>query len=325
MKFNNFGKLALLLGCMVFAACEEDSDYEAPSVGAQDTTEGVSFNVSGFTVSGKVFVGDELTTTFTMSRKNTASATTVPINVVSTDSVNGVAAFEIPSSVAFAAGASTADFRVAFPNVEVGKSYSFEIEIPEAYRNTYAVNQFKYTLAYSYNWIAYQGTFSEDFNGIENDTVTIEHADGTNIWRVVNPYKSLFSSLKKYDYNYYADYITFTVAEDGAVTYEDFKAYNYNNYNVYGVMPFGKYAEYAEYCGAYSSRSIYLVVEYFVPDLGGGFGCAEAYITLDKNAGAVFGDFGEEEEGGDEGGEGTEDGGEGTDEGGEEGGEANAE
>jgi hypothetical protein len=307
----------LLLGCIAFAACEEDSDYGPYSVGEQDTTIGVSFDIANVSVSDSRTGDEELTVTFGVNRKDASQAVTVPIIVNSTDSIDGAPAFEIPSSVSFAAGSTKTNLTITFPNAVLGNTYSFDIEIPEEYQNTYANHQLLYSVLYDYNWTSYKGSITDSFLGFTAD-VTVQHAEGTNIWRVVKPFAQYCEDNEyEYDYNGLAEKIVFEVNEDGSVTFTTFASDYYDESHViYAFWPTDLSAsleEYNSYSGVYDAQTVFLYPYYYVPGLGG-WGASAFVIELEKG---TFGDFpdaeeeGEGEEGGDaENGSEAEDGGE---------------
>lgn len=293
MKFSNIGKIALLLGCVAFVACEEDSDYEGASVGAKDANSGVAFDYETTTLSEDFSEVEDPVKEVTINvlRGNADAEEVVPIEVYSNDSLNGVALFNIPSSVTFAAGATKASFTVTYPEAG-GGDHSFEVRIPEAYRNTYANNILKYTVTLPYPWVSYNGTLTDEFYGLEAVPVIVQNVEESNKWRVVKPYAAVFEEGEEYDTSSYASYVNFVVNTDGSVTFSTFRSGLYQGSSqIYGFLPSAlssSLAEDDEYSGVVSSTQVVLYPYYYIPGLGG-FGDEYAFlITLTDG---VFGDF----------------------------------
>jgi hypothetical protein len=298
MKFSNIGKIALLLGCVSFAACEEDSDYGPYSVGDKDFNEGVSFDYSSTTYTEDLSEIEEPAkeVTIHLVRKDASATTVVPIEVVSNDSVDGVALFNIPETVTFEEGLWQATFKVTFPQAG-GGSHTFTVQIPEAYRNTYANNMLQYTVTLPYSWISYSGTFYEYFMDVDNVPVTIQNVEGSNRWRVVKPYASFFQEGEEYDSSY-ASYINFVVNEDGTVTFTTYRVGLYSDGSqIYGFYPSSLSASLKEddaYSVVYNPQQVVLYPYYYIPGVGGWGDDYPVVITLNEGS---FGDFYAEEEG----------------------------
>lgn len=136
-QIGQAGKIFLLALFAVgfLTACSDDDDYQAGPA-APDNCMTVYFDSSNdFDF---LLTPDELAAnpsiTLSVSRLQSDNAAVVPIIV---QSVNGN--FEFPASVEFAAGQTTSQTVVSFPNIEYYKTFSFAIRIADEYANPYAI------------------------------------------------------------------------------------------------------------------------------------------------------------------------------------------
>lgn len=123
-----------LMGAMTFAVSSCSSDYEYDGRGAADDPNKAQAYIEGATAATKfmeVEPGNEAFT-ITIGRKNINGASTVGIEKIDTADV-----FDVPSSVTFASGATTADITVTAPRAQAGKAYGLAVKIAEADKSNY--------------------------------------------------------------------------------------------------------------------------------------------------------------------------------------------
>ena len=284
--------LVALLGCLTLSSCSDDDDYTAdPSV--DPNCQGAYFAASN-TYDYELDPESPTSFSLTVERTNTESAATIGIEVLA----NTENIFEIPESVSFEAGQSTATITLSFPNAEIGTSYGYELKLEDGNYNPYA-NQTAYVSGevLRIRWLNFTATFNDEWMGLTDSPVTVQRVEGQNRWRVVDPYAEVFESQGlEYDYEHYAQYINFTVNTDQSVTFETFISDVYSDGSqISGFWPLelseSLTAE-AAMSQALDSYTVRLAPYYYIPGLGG-FGVKICTITLDKEQDVVFGDFGE--------------------------------
>lgn len=290
MKLNKYFLLIGMAVAGLLSSCGDDDDFQP---GPQTVGQGVSFGTASSVISATFMSSDEPTLTIPVYRKDSIDAADIDVIVNLNDSVGNEAVFEIPASVHFNAGEAMAELTVKFPDAGFGVVYSFEIEIPEKDKNLYAINLLRCKVLREYDWISYEGTISTEFDGI-NSSVTVEKADGFPIWRVVDPFADYWAGSYggDIDYSIVAEYINFTVNEDGSVKFETYvnDAYDAEGNLIYAFWPLdfnaGWTAEAAK-SKVVDEQTIELYPYYYVPTLKGEFGTFAVTITLDED-GAAF-------------------------------------
>ena len=123
-----------LIGAMAFTASSCSSDYEYDGRGAADDPNKAQAYIEGATAATKfmeVEPGQEAFTV-TIARKNVNGASTVGIEKIDTADV-----FDVPTSVTFASGATTADITVTAPRALAGKAYGLAVKIADADKSNY--------------------------------------------------------------------------------------------------------------------------------------------------------------------------------------------
>lgn len=123
-----------LIGAMTFTVSSCSSDYEYEGRGANDDPNKAQAYFEGATAETKfmeVEPGSEAFT-ITIGRKNVNGASTVGIEKTDTADV-----FDVPTSVTFASGATTAEITVTAPRAQAGKAYGLAVKIAEADRSNY--------------------------------------------------------------------------------------------------------------------------------------------------------------------------------------------
>lgn len=114
-------------------SCTEDVDYTPGQPVASDCI------YASFTTDGEediVSATDEKKVTVTVMRENTSNEVTVPLKVLpQTDDC-----FQVPASVTFAAGATTATFDITFSEVEAEEVYTYCVALDESAVDSYSQN-----------------------------------------------------------------------------------------------------------------------------------------------------------------------------------------
>lgn len=164
-------------------SCTEDIDYTPGQPVSGDCI------YASFTTDGEetiVSAADERKVTVTVTRENTNSEVTVPLKVLSqTDDC-----FQIPSSVTFAAGATTATFDVTFSEVEAEEAYTYSVALDEAAVDSYSedyITSITGTVVPEANWniTLGQGVYQSALLG--PGSCTVLNVDGET-WYKVAPF-----------------------------------------------------------------------------------------------------------------------------------------
>lgn len=289
MKLNKYFLLIGMAVAGVLSSCGDDEDFQS---GPQTVGQGVSFGTASSAASETFLPTDEPALTIPVYRKVSEEAADIAVIVNLNDSVDGEAIFEIPTSVHFNAGEDMAELTVRFPDAELGVTYSFEIELPAEDKNPYATNLLRRNVMRDYEWIAYEGTISTEFDEI-NSNVTVEKAKGFPIWRVVDPFVGYWEENygdDNPDYSIVAQYINFTVNEDGSVKFETYVNDAYDEENlIYAFWPLDlspSLTAEAAMSKVVDEQTVELYPYYYIPGVGG-WGTFAVTITLDED-GASF-------------------------------------
>ena len=123
-----------LMGAMTFTVSSCSSDYEYDGRGAADDPNKAQAYIEGATAATKfmeVEPGNEAFTV-TIGRKNVNGASTIGIEKIDTADV-----FDVPSSVTFESGATTAQITVTAPRAQAGKAYGLAVKIADADKSNY--------------------------------------------------------------------------------------------------------------------------------------------------------------------------------------------
>ena len=296
MKLNKIFLLAGIAAAGVLASCSDD-DYEQGAVATGNQLQAVTFGNDNI-FSAELDPSDPTSITITVQRdaEHAATAASVPLKVVSnTDDV-----FEVPATAEFAAGSTETTVTVTFDNSEIGVPYSCEIAIDDAYVNpyvsvkTYAIDiqRVKWN---SLGLCEYYDTFTNYFGYY----VEIQQRDGTNTFRLLNPYDGANANEDDWAGDLYqpAEKVTFTILNAGGVD-GDGDTFYYVTFNtfatgylyqgtdmIYGFLPSDLSASLAaddELSVYYPDYGQVILYPYFyVPSLGGGFGDEDpVYIIL---------------------------------------------
>lgn len=276
-----------LLGSLTFVSCDKDDDYTA---GPQNEGESVSFGTITSNEQLTYLPEEELSVSFEVYRADGTSEVEIPLSIIENE--NNM--FVIPSSIHFAAGQKETQLSITFPNMKLGETASFEIAVSDGYQNLYATNTLRRSITRDYNWLTYTGTITSEFDGLEDSPVKIQHAEGYNIWRVVDPFTEYCEANEiEYDYSILAQYIDFVVGADGNVSFTTYlnDLYSDGVSQIYAFWP-EEVGETTENNRVLDSYTVQLEPYYYIPDLGG-WGLYKVTIVLDESSNAKFGEFGE--------------------------------
>lgn len=158
--------------------------------------------------------------TYTLARSKTSGAITVPIT-----SASG-AVFTCPTTVAFADGEETAEITVTFNDLP-STPQTVDLTIDPTYAALYAPghNQFVGTIK-AINWIVLgTGQFYDSFVMASVNNVQVKRAEGTNTYRIMNPYPN--SILVEADWDNWIgginpEYIEFWINSDNTCSWDTF-------------------------------------------------------------------------------------------------------
>lgn len=228
MKINKlFAIGALLATGLAFTACSDD-DWSGPGEendGAFLYSDATSFSF---------LPEDEQSFTIHVGRTQGAAA---EAGTVSLSGDND--AFVVPEAVNFAAGETKQDIKVTF-NIPAGTTQTLHVALADSAQSTvYGNDTLTIRVSRDYNWkAAGSGTFTDNTFGVGQTTVVVQHADGTNIYRLVSPYNTLspddFASK---------EHVQFTLAEDGTVGFRD------GIYDIFGASGYEMYFDNGNYPG----------------------------------------------------------------------------
>ena len=297
MKLNKIFLLAGIAAAGVLASCSDD-DYEQGAVATGNQLQAVTFGNDNI-FSAELDPTDPTSITITVQRdaEHAATAASVPLKVVSnTDDV-----FEVPATAEFAAGSTETTITVTFDDSEIGVPYSCEIAIDDEYVNPYVSVKTYAIDIQRVKWnklglCEYYDTFLNEFGYY----VEIQQRDGTNSFRLLNPYDGANANENDWDGGLYqsTEKVTFTILNAGGVDDEG-ETFYYVTFNtfatgywyqgtdmVYGFLPSDLSAslvaddELSVYYPDYGE--VVLTPYYYIPGLGG-FGEYPIYIILPHN------------------------------------------
>ena len=227
MKLN---KLFLLAGIIAatLSSCSSKDNYTDGAPASGNQLQAVTFGENNI-VSKELDPTDATTQAITVYRdaSQSSSAASVPVSVIT--NTDGV--FSVPATADFAAGASETQVTVSFPNAEIGKSYSLEVSLDDAYVNPYKSTSYK-TYAFTVQRVKWnllgQGTLIDDFwFGDYLDVDIYQRDDNPLVYRCTNPYTNDYVlSWDETPAGTYTPYITFTTTKSGYVTWTAHDWYN---------------------------------------------------------------------------------------------------
>ena len=138
MKIMKHYILAIIFLLFGLVACTEDLPGRGDSPVMPENTQGVFFPAIN-KPAVEIEPADPKEMTIIIARKKTTDAITVPIKV----SVNDNNVFEVPATVAFAAGEDTVQFIVTFPNADEGITYNLSLMVEgDDFVNQYGIDNF---------------------------------------------------------------------------------------------------------------------------------------------------------------------------------------
>lgn len=185
--FQKMSMAALaLLSVLALASCDAgDEDYTA---GAPDPGYYLSASSTSLT-----YTSDEnQVLALVVGRTDSTAAGTV--NLKSDNS-----SFQVPSSVDFAAGEKSKTVMVPF-DLPIGSTETVTFTVPSDESTVYGADSLTFTVKRDYKWeSAGSGTFTDNILYNISGVVSVEHAVGTNIYRWVSPFNSLFRQAGESD------------------------------------------------------------------------------------------------------------------------------
>ncbi len=225
MKLNKlYTAVSFVVMAMLFG-CSEYEDTVTPSPEVSSSNPEVRFDPENAT---SYELDPSVSTEFTLTvlRSDASSAIEAPIEVITNDDDS----FVFPDAVSFAAGDLTSTITVQMADgAEAGTELSFAITFDEDYINPYLADAYPsfYGTASIIKWNSL-GTvqFYDSFTFYKVAEVTLEQRDDVpSMYRISYPYSEGILLDAEWDGwlgGTTQNKITFTVAEDGSVTWGDF-------------------------------------------------------------------------------------------------------
>lgn len=191
---NIFKSILVLMAAAAVASCNVEN--VGKTFDLAEATEGASF--TQVVASNTSLPASQTSYVLTVGRNNSTAAQTINIESTLPEGV-------CPSSISFAAGQSAADLVLDLSNVEVGTTCKGAITLLE--QPAYTRASINVTLAKAYTWAAYgKCEYTDDIVGslFGADPVTyeveVEKTEGFDVYRLVDPYGSVFPYNEPGDY-----------------------------------------------------------------------------------------------------------------------------
>lgn len=224
--------LAMLVGVISLTACEADDEDFAP--GAADP--GCYLYASS--TSPVYTPDDDQVLSVNIGRTDASAAETVSLSCDNS-------AFQCPSTVSFAAGEKTKTLSIPF-SLEIGAKQSVSISVAPDASTVYGADTLTLSVMRDYNWEdAGYGTLKEGIYD-KKGTVYVQHAKGTHLYKLVQPYYNLFEQAKETDLPSGDD---FKFTFDGTtLSVEDGYFYPDNSLSIIPYYFIYNSAKYPDYC-----------------------------------------------------------------------------
>lgn len=243
--FQKMSMAALaLLSVLALASCDAgDEDYTA---GAPDPGYYLSASSTSLTYSSD----ENQVLPLVVGRTDSTAAGSVTLTCDNS-------AFQVPSSVSFAAGEKTKTVMVPF-DMKIGTTEKVTFSVPSDQATVYGADSLTFTVLRDYVWeSAGSGTFTDNILYGVSGTVAVEHATGTNIYRWVTPFNSLFRQAGESDLPMGGN-IQFTV-DNGTVSLADGIYYPDDSKTVIPYFLYYDTANYPNYCNVSVEGSVVTV------------------------------------------------------------------
>lgn len=238
MKINRLFALgALILSSLALVSCGSDDDSYTPG--------GVDDGLYLYVPSNSITFTPTDKQTFTIQIGRTAAEKAKAATVSLTGDND---AFTYPSTVSFTAGQENATVEVT-SNIPAGQSETITFALPKESATVYGLDSLTITVVCDYNWeAAGSGTFTDNTFTSASATVKVLHAEGTDIYRLVNPFVAVSKAGGDFGGTPNDQSIDFTMDKTGKVGFED---------GVYDLVPgtengvyqmYYNSAKYSNYC-----------------------------------------------------------------------------
>ena len=181
MKTLNKVLLILASALFLFTACEEKIVDREPSPLQEGGIQ--AYFYEGTKTSLSFLPDNDPVFKIKVGRNNTGEAATLTYTIVDEDDI-----FEIPSSVTFAAGEALAEIEIDFSAMSLGMTAKLTLELNENDAYIYGLSAVTVTVLRDYKWLP-AGIVEMTSQWAEATAdVEVQHAEGTNIYRLVSPY-----------------------------------------------------------------------------------------------------------------------------------------
>lgn len=256
MKLNKIFLLGLMVSAALLTACSDDDDHDykrGAVAGAYDVT---FISEERFTLE---YTAESFDVELYRPDSISQEALTVPIEVVSKPDF-----ITVPSEVTFAAGESVAMLTVTIgEGMEPFEEYSLNIRVPEQFTNPYSIqdgtpSQNIIFLKEDFKTVN-KGTYYSQFNNTVDPDIELQWSD------IMSSYRLSVSNDE------FAHTFTFTVDEEGTISFNEPQIYQGWDYPGYG----GVYASAAaDKPSLYDDedKAYYFGFKYAIPAAGASFG-----------------------------------------------------
>jgi len=218
----------------------------------------MSQNVSFETAEPATVTTSETSVTIPVRVVRATTTGSLTANYTATASDEGIFSDSGNGSVTFADGEGVAIITVNANNLEKGKDYTYTLtfgaaEAATADTITNSQNlQTVISIHSDYNWVSagtclfVDYTFAEDNNGTAKDGIAIRHAEGTNLYEIVDPFYALYGKS--------GDNIPFYLNPDNSIKFDEGVIAEFSGYGIYFDTE-----NYPDYCNVQQNGNIFQV------------------------------------------------------------------
>ena len=215
-------------------------------------------NVSFETAKPSTITTDQSSITIPVRVVRATTNGALTANYTTTASDEGIFSDSGNGSVTFADGEGVAIITVNASNLEKGKDYTYTLtfgsaEAATADTITNSQNlQTVIKIHSDYNWLSagtctfVDYTFADDDSGAAAKNVAIRHAEGTNLYEIVNPFKAVYGES--------GDNIPFYLNADNSIKFDEGVVAEFSGYGIYFDT-----VNYGSYCNVQQNGNVFLV------------------------------------------------------------------
>lgn len=190
---------------------------------------------------------EEITVPVMVTRNNTSGE--LSINYETEASADGIFTDDGNGTVHFAPGVATATINVKASNLQKGTTYTYKMKLDTEKQDvdtvfSKAVQEMVVEIVSDYTWVeAGTCTFIDgNFDGGTAEDVTVEQAlENKTVFRIVEPYQTLFEGTEDEEFFADADNIVFYLNEDGSPNSVKTDAYFGGSYTLMYLSSYPSY------------------------------------------------------------------------------------